>query len=171
MVRSEKSQKIDYDRLLKAANERLIRPLMENGFEVKLTDFKVEENYRHNLRHEEDLFCASLLGPAGYYFRYGIHIPVGQDLERPAELQVFCSLEELQNTAPPYSDGFRLSHDAVSGGWHMYSWSVSGRTTDLGNIRRDFLGDADARLPRLKVPKPSVPLILARIAQLYMKRA
>lgn len=163
--------RLDYDRLLNKANEALIRPLIESGFELKLSDFKVEENYRHNIKHDCDVFCASLLGPAGYYFRYGIHVPVGQNLERPAELLVFCSLEEPQNTTPPYSDGFRLSHDAVNGGWYLYSWSVSGRGVDLGNVRRDFLNDADARLPRLKVPPPVVPYILARIAKLYMKLA
>lgn len=163
--------RLDYDRLLNKANEVLIQPLVESGFRLELSDFKVVENYRHNLKHEQDVFCASLLGPAGYYFRYGIHVPAGQQLEAPAELLVFCSLEELQGPSPPYSDGLRLSHDAVNGGWYLYSWSVSGKKDDLGNIRRDFLNDADRRLPRLKVPPPAVPGILARIAKLYMKGA
>jgi hypothetical protein len=161
----------NYDRLINKANEKLVRPLLENGMEVTLDDIKFEENYRHNVTHEEDVFCASILGPAGYYFRYGIHVPAGQNIKEPAELLVFCSLEELQGVAPPYSDGFRLSHDAVNDGWQLFHWSVTGRTTDLGSIRRDFLGEADARLARLNIPKEKVPLILARIAQLYMKGA
>ncbi|MCC6563435.1 hypothetical protein IT087_00915 [Candidatus Uhrbacteria bacterium] len=158
-------------RKIDEASDRLTACLNENGLRLDWRYLRVADSLEHCLVFPDDPFSVSCSGPAGYRLIFGTHIPVGQNPDRPDEVEVFCGLDEPVTVTPPYSDGFRIATRVMAGSWYMRHWSVSENGSDLGGIRRDILGQTDFRVATSVVPQDRVPLILARITKLYMKGA
>ncbi len=157
-------------RKVEEAGDKLMAQLGENGLRLDWQQIRLGHSLEHYLQNPDDPFMVSALGPAGFRIMYGTHIPARQNNPKcPDEVEIFCGLEEPISPSPPYANGFRLATKVETGGWYMRHWSVTEDGSDLGNIRRDILGQKNFRVPTTLVPPDKVPLIIARITELFLK--
>lgn len=169
----QKKREALFGERISRATGALMNTLWENGLRAEFSEIMMFSMYEHGMQHEGDVTNVAYLGKRGYLLRTGYHLPAGQNPDHPQEIDIFCGIEEPQISQPPYGDGFRLSHriaiEPDVSKWSLRSWGVSGDVPDIGRIRRDILGCSGEHV--VEVPRVKVPLVLARIAQLYMKGA
>lgn len=165
------NQRQQFEQKTERACASMMRTLVECGLDADFKDLLVFKAFEHGMQHQGDVTNVLYGGKHGYLLRTGVHIPTGQNSERPEEVEVFCGIEEPQISQPPYADGFRLSHRVAAGSWYIRSWAAVGEIPDIGNIRRDILGVVDRHTTTIAVPRDKALHILTRIAQLYMKGA
>ena len=135
--------------------------LKRGGLVIGFEEVAMPLMFAHLMDFGDDLVCVAYKPRNGYLLKTGVHLPSGENPMKPSSVELYASLERD-------GAGIRLNKRTNHALWYARFWSPPDAPRDLGDIRRDVLGETNFRPPTRATNGGQVDEALQRMAALYM---